>query len=173
MEVAKRLAPFQKDLDRLDSIPGIAARTAEQILSEIGTDIAARFPSAAHLCSWVGLVPGHNESAGKRKTSKTRKGNKYLRSALIEASHSIRGSDKYLGAQYRRIAARKGRQRATVAVAHSIMTIAYHLLTWQEDYKDLGSDYFEKRHQDTIVKQTVRKLEILGFTVTLATSEAS
>ncbi|PYY27527.1 IS110 family transposase [Paenibacillus illinoisensis] len=173
MEVAKRLAPFQKDLDRLDSIPGIAARTAEQILAEIGTDIAARFPSAAHLCSWVGLVPGHNESAGKRKTSKTRKGNKYLRSALIEASHSIRGSDNYLGAQYRRIAARKGRQRAAVAVAHSIMTIAYHLLTRQEDYKDLGSDYFEKRHQDAIVKQTVRKLENLGFTVTLATSEAS
>ncbi|MBT2289275.1 IS110 family transposase [Paenibacillus albidus] len=173
MEVAKRLAPFQKDLDRLDSIPGIAARTAEQILAEIGTDIASRFPSAAHLCSWVGLVPGHNESAGKRKSSKTRKGNKYLRSALIEASHSIRGSDNYLGAQYRRIAARKGRHRAAVAVAHSIMTIAYHLITRQEDYKDLGSDYFEKRHQDAIVKQTVRKLENLGFTVTLATSEAS
>ena len=173
MEVAKRLAPFQKDLDRLDSIPGIAARTTEQILAEIGTDIASRFPSSAHLCSWVGLVPGHNESAGKRKSSKTRKGNKYLRSALIEASHSIRGSDNYLGAQYRRIAARKGRHRAAVAVAHSIMTIAYHLLTRQEDYKDLGSDYFEKRHQDAIVKQTVRKLENLGFTVTLATSEVS
>lgn len=120
MEVAKRLAPFKKDLDRLDSIPGIAARTAEQILAEIGTDIASRFPSAAHLCSWVGLVPGHNESAGKRKSSKTRKGNKYL---LIEASHSIRGSDHYLGAQYRRIAARKGRHRAAVAVAHFIMTV--------------------------------------------------
>jgi transposase len=92
---------------------------------------------------------------------------------IIEASHSIRGSDHYLGAQYRRIAARKGRPRAAVAVAHSIMTIAYHLLTRQEDYKDLGSDYFEKRHRDAIVKQTVRKLENLGFTVTLATSEVS
>jgi len=146
MEVAKRLAPFQQDLDRLDSIPGIARRTAEQILAEVGTDIASRFPSAAHLCSWVGLVPGHNESAGKRKSSKTRKGNKYLRSALTEAAQSIRGSDNYLGAQYRRIAARKGKHRAAVAVAHSIMTIAYYLLTRQEDYKDLGSDYFEKRH---------------------------
>lgn len=152
---------------------GIARRTAEQILAEIGTDIGLRFPSAAHLCSWVGLVPGHNESAGKRKSSKTRKGNKYLRSALIEASHSTRGSDNYLGAQYRRIAARKGKYRATVAVAHSIMTITYHLITRGEDYKDLGAHYFEKRQQDAIVRQSVRKLENLGFTVTLAAPEAS
>ncbi|MFE5321735.1 transposase [Paenibacillus sp. NPDC056579] len=95
MEVANRLPPFQADLDRLASIPGIARRTAEQILAEIGTDIRSRFPSSAHLCSWVGLVPGHNQSAGKRKPSKTRKGNKYLRLALTEASHSIRGSDNY------------------------------------------------------------------------------
>ncbi|TNJ60811.1 IS110 family transposase, partial [Paenibacillus hemerocallicola] len=155
-EVAKRLAPFQQDLDRLDSIPGVARRTAEQILAEVGTDLASRFPSAAHLCSWVGLVPGQNESAGKRKSSKTRKGNKYLRSALTEAAQSIRGSDHYLGAQYRRIAARKGKRRAAVAVAHSIMTITYYLLTRQEEYRDLGSDYFEKRHQDAIVRQTVR-----------------
>jgi transposase len=173
MEVAKRLDPFQQDLDRLDTIPGVARRTAEQILAEIGTDIASRFPSAPHLCSWIGLVPGHNESAGKRKLSKTRKGNKYLRSALIEASHSIRGSNNYLGAQYRRIAARKGGHRAAVAVAHSIMTIAYHLITRQEEYKDLGSDYFEKRKQDAIVRQTVRKLENLGYSVTLATTEVS
>ncbi|AFC28183.1 transposase IS116/IS110/IS902 family protein [Paenibacillus mucilaginosus 3016] len=173
MEVAKRLDPFQQDLDRLDTIPGVARRTAEQILAEIGTDIASRFPSAPHLCSWIGLVPGHNESAGKRKPSKTRKGNKYLRSALIEASHSIRGSNNYLGAQYRRIAARKGGHRAAVAVAHSIMTIAYHLITRQEDYTDLGSDYFEKRKQDAIVRQTVRKLENLGYSVTLATTEVS
>ncbi|MET3941972.1 hypothetical protein ABIC22_004784 [Paenibacillus sp. PvP094] len=97
----------------------------------------------------------------------------HLKERRLKPSVPIRGSDNYLGAQYRRIAARKGRQRAAVAVAHSIMTIAYHLLTRQEDYKDLGSDYFEKRHHDAIVKQTVRKLENLGFTVTLATSEAS
>jgi transposase len=173
MEVAKRLAPFKEDLERLDTIPGIALRTAEQILAEIGTDIASRFPSAPHLCSWVGLVPGHNESAGKRKPSKTRKGNKYLRSALIEASHSLKGSDNYLGAQYRRIAARKGKHRAAVAVAHSIMTIAYHLLTRKEDYKDLGAQYFEKRQQEAIVKQSVRRLESLGFSVTLGTLNAS
>jgi len=89
IEVAKRLDPFQQDIERLDTIPGIARRTAEQILAEVGTDVGSRFPSAAHLSSWVGLVPGQNESAGKQKSSKTRKGNKYLRSALIEVAHSV------------------------------------------------------------------------------------
>jgi transposase len=173
LEIAKRLGPYKEDLERLDTIPGIALRTAEQILAEIGTDISSRFPSAAHLCSWVGLVPGHNESAGKRKSSKTRKGNKYLRSALIEAAHSLKGFDNYLGAQYRRIAARKGKHRAAVAVAHSIMTIVYHLLTRKEEYRDLGAQYFEKRQQEAIVKQSVRKLESLGFSVTLTTPHAS
>ncbi|WP_240418386.1 IS110 family transposase [Paenibacillus periandrae] len=172
-EVAKRLDPFQEQLDRLDTIPGIARRTAEQILAEIGTDVGARFPSAAYLCSWIGLVPGHNESAGKRKPSKTRKGNKYLRAALTEAAQSIRGSDNYLGAQYRRIAARKGRQRAAIAVAHSMMTIAYYLLTRGENYRDLGSNYFETRQQEMIVKQSVRRLENLGFTVTISNPAAS
>ncbi|WP_127528351.1 IS110 family transposase [Paenibacillus alginolyticus] len=172
-EVAKRLDPFQEDIDRLDTIPGIARRTAEQILAEIGTNVGSRFPSAAHLCSWIGLVPGHNESAGKRKPSKTRKGNKYLRSALLEASQSVCRSDNYLGALYRRIAARKGGRKAAVAVAHAIMKIAYHLLTRNEDYRDLGADYFEKRQQDFIVKQSVRRLENLGFTVTIAAPNAS
>ncbi len=166
-EVAQRLAPFQDDLERIDSIPGIAQRTAEQIMAEIGTDIAARFPTAPHLCSWVGLVPGHNESAGKRKSSRTRKGNKYLRSALVEAAHSVKGSKNFLGAQYRRIAARKGKQRAAVAVAHSIMTIVFHLMTKKETYKELGADYFDKRREEVIVKQSVRRLESLGFTVSL------
>ncbi|XOK64853.1 transposase [Paenibacillus elgii] len=139
----------------------------------MGTDVGARFPSAAHLCSWIGLVPGHNESAGKRKPSKTRKGNKYLRAALTEAAQSIRGSDNYLGAQYRRIAARKGGQRAAIAVAHSMMTIAYYLLTRGENYRDLGANYFETRQQEMIVKQSVRRLENLGFTVTISNPAAS
>ncbi|TCM84862.1 transposase, partial [Paenibacillus sp. BK033] len=164
-EVAKRLDPFQQDIERLDTIPGIGRRTAEQILAEVGTDVGSRFPSAAHLCSWAGLVPGQNESAGKRKSSKTRKGNKYLRAALIEVAHSVCRSDNYLGAQYRRIAARKGRHRAAVAVAHSIMAIVYYLLTRNEDYRDLGSHYFEQRQQEAIMKQAVRRLESLGFQV--------
>ncbi|SDP24707.1 Transposase, partial [Paenibacillus sp. yr247] len=172
-EVAGRLDPFQEDIERLDTIPGIARRTAEQILAEIGTNVGSRFPSAAHLCSWIGLVPGLNESAGKRKPSRTRKGNKYLRSALLEASQSVCRSDNYLGALYRRIAARRGGRKAAVAVAHAIMKIAYHLLTRNEDYRDLGADYFEKRQQDVIVKQSVRRLESLGFTVTISAPNAS
>ncbi len=111
-EVAKRVSSYQENIDRLDSIPGIATRMAEQILYEVGTDVKKQFPSAAHMCSWAGLVPGQNESAGKRKSSKTKKGNKYLRSALTEATHSVRGSKNYLGALYRRTASRKGRKRA-------------------------------------------------------------
>jgi len=172
-EVAERLAPFKEDLERLDTIPGIAMRTAEQIMAEVGKQIDTRFPSAAHLSSWAGLVPGHNESAGKRKSSRTRKGNKYLRSALVECAHSLARSDNYLSAQYRRIAARKGKGRAAVAVAHSIMTIVYYLLTRKEVYQDLGVDYFEVRQQERIVKQSISRLENLGFTVTIAPSQAS
>ncbi|MBG9476487.1 transposase [Lysinibacillus sphaericus] len=126
-EVACRLSTHQEDIERLDSIPGIATRMAEQILAEIGTDVKQQFPSAAHLCSWAGLVPGHNESAGKRKSSTMKKGNKYLKSALIEAAHSVRGSKTYLGALYRRTATRKGKKRAGISVAHAILRIAYFL----------------------------------------------
>ncbi|MFC3345320.1 hypothetical protein [Paenibacillus abyssi] len=104
---------------------------------------------------------------------KTRKGNKYLRAALIEVAHSVCRSDNYLGAQYRRIAARKGRHRAAVAVAHSIMGIVYYLLTRKEDYKDLGSHYFEQRQQEAIVRQALRKLENLSFQAALSASQAS
>lgn len=170
-EVSQRVISFQKDVERLDSIPGIATRMAEQILSEIGTDIEKQFPSAAHLCSWAGLVPGHNESAGKRKSSKTKKGNKYLKSALTEAAHSIRGSKNYLGALYRRTAARKGKKRAAISVAHAMLRISYYLLTRKEMYVDLGEDYFEKQKQQFLVRHSVRRLEKLGYTVTI--TEAS
>ncbi|CAI8874855.1 transposase [Brevibacillus sp. IT-7CA2] len=170
-EVSQRVISFQEDVERLDSIPGIATRMAEQILSEIGTDIEKQFPSAAHLCSWAGLVPGHNESAGKRKSSKTKKGNKYLKSALTEAAHSVRGSKNYLGALYRRTAARKGKKRAAISVAHAMLRISYYLLTRKEMYVDLGEDYFEKQKQQFIVRHSVQKLEKLGYTVTI--TEAS
>jgi len=172
-EVAQRLDPFQEDLERIDTIPGVARRTAEQIMAEIGTDVKSRFPSAPHLCSWVGLVPGHNESAGKRKKSRARKGNKYLRAALVEAAHSVKASNNFLGAQYRRIASRKGKQRAAIAVAHSIMTIVYHLLTKQEEYKELGANFFDRRREEQIKKQSVRRLEALGFAVTLSTEQGA
>jgi transposase len=172
-EVAERVSTHQDNIDRLDSIPGIATRMAEQILSEIGTDVKKQFPSAAHMCSWAGLVPGHNESAGKRKSAKTKKGNKYLRSALTEAAHSVRGSKNYLGALYRRTAARKGKKRAGIVVAHAMLRIAYYLLTRKEMYVDLGEDYFDKKRQQSIVRHSLRRLESLGYTVTIQEPEAS
>jgi transposase len=153
--------------ERLDSIPGIATRMAEQILAEIGTNIKKQFPSSSHLCSWAALVPGHNESAGKRKSSKTKKGNKYLKSALTEGAHSVGASKNYLGELYRRTAARKGRKRAGIVVAHAMLRIAYYLLTRKEMYVDLGEDYFDKQKESSIVRHSVRRLENLGYTVTI------
>jgi transposase len=172
-EVAQRVSTYQEDIERLDSIPGISTRMAEQILAEIGTDIKKQFPSAAHMCSWGGLVPEHNESAGKRKASKTKKGNKYLRSALTEAAHSVRGSKNYLGALYRRTASRKGKKRAGIVVAHAMLRISYYLLTRKEMYVDLGEDYFDKQRQQSIVRHSLRRLESLGYTVSIKEPEAS
>ncbi|MEH7356423.1 transposase, partial [Neobacillus drentensis] len=170
---AKRLSSHQEYLEILDSIPGIAKRMAEQILTEIGTDVKAQFPSSGHMCSWAGLVPGQNESAGKRKSAKTKKGNKYLRSALTEAAHSVRGSKNYLGALYRRTASRKGKKRAGIVVAHAMLRISYYLLTRKEMYVDLGEDYFDKQRQQSIVKHSLRRLESLGYTVTLEEPKVS
>ncbi|MBK5446939.1 MULTISPECIES: IS110 family transposase [unclassified Peribacillus] len=170
-EVAQRVSVYQENIERLDSIPGIATRMAEQILAEIGTDVEKQFESAARLCSWAALVPGHNESAGKRKSTRGKKGNKYLKSALTEAAHSVGASKNYLGALYRRTAARKGRKRAGIVVAHAMLRISYYLLTRKEMYVDLGEDYFDKQKQASIVRNSVRRLENLGYTVNI--SEAS
>lgn len=141
---------------------------AQQILAEIGTDVGNQFQSAARLCSWAALVPGHNESAGKRKSSKGKKGNKYLKSALTEAAHSVGASNNYLGAMYRRTAARKGRKRAGIVVAHAMLRIAYYLLTRKEMYVDLGEDYFDKQKETSIVRNSVRRLESLGYNVSIS-----
>jgi transposase len=167
-EVAERVVSDQEDIERLDSIPGIATRMAQQILAEIGTDVEKQFQSAARLCSWAALVPGHNESAGKRKSSKGKKGNKYLKSALTEAAHSVGASKNYLGAMYRRTAARKGKKRAGIVVAHAMLRIAYYLLTRKEMYVDLGEDYFDKQKQASIVRNSVRSLENLGYNVSIS-----
>ncbi|GEN36858.1 IS110 family transposase [Aneurinibacillus danicus] len=166
-EVKARMLPFEEDLERLDTIPGVGRRTAEQILAEVGHTMDP-FPSAAHLCSWAGLAPGNNESAGKRKSGRTRKGNQKLRSALVEAARAAaRTKNTYLSSQYHRIAARRGANRAAVAVAHSILTIVFHILKRKQPYIELGPTYYEERKRDAVIKQSVKKLESLGYKVTV------
>ena len=128
-EIAERVRPDEDAIARLDTIPGVGRSVAEALLAEIGTDLA-RFPSAKHLASWAGLCPGNHESAGKRHSGKTRKGSPWLRACLVQAAHAAaRTKGTYLAAQYRRLAARRGRAKAAVAVAHSILIIVYHVLT--------------------------------------------
>lgn len=166
-EVAERMRPFADALERLDTIPGIGQRMAEILVAEIGTDMR-RFPSAAHLASWAGMCPGNQESAGKRKTGRTRKGNVWLRAALIESAHSLgRGRGTYLAAQYRRLTARRGKKKAAVALGHSILVIVYHLLSRSEVYHDLGVQYFDEGRRERLEHGLVQRLKDLGYKVTL------
>jgi transposase len=166
-EVAARVRPFAAAIACLDGIPGIARRTAEVLVAEVGTDLR-RFPSAAHLASWAGLCPGNHESAGKRSHGTTRKGNAAVRAHLVEAAQAAsRTKHTYLGAQYHRLAARRGKKKAAVAVAHSILVIAYHLLRDGTPYRDLGVRHFDERDRAAVQRRLVGRLEALGHKVTL------
>lgn len=163
------LRPFltAEQIQRLDLIPGVNRRTIENVVAEMGADMT-RFPDEQHLSAWAGMSPGNEESAGKRIRSRTTKGDSWLRCALIEAawaaSHT-KGS--YLGAQYRRLAARRGKKRALVAVGHTLLVIFYHLLKVEIAYKDLGPDYFDKLKPEQYRRYLVKRLESLGFDVEL------
>jgi transposase len=171
-EIGERLRPFAAAIVRLDSIPGVGLRTAESLIAEVGVDLS-RFPTAAHLASWAGMCPGSDESAGKRRSGRTRKGNPWLRTALIEAAQAAaRTRGTYLAAQYHRLGARRGKKKAVVALGHTILTIAYHVLTEQTDYQDLGPTYFDQRDQQRVTRRLVGRLEALGYTVQLAGSAA-
>ena len=166
-EIAERVQPFEEAIDQVDTVTGIGRRTAEVLVAEVGTDLA-RFRTAGHLASWAGLCPGNNESAGKHHGGKTRKGSPWLRAALVEAAKAAGRSKKtYLGAQYRRIAARRGAKRAAVAVAHSILVIVYHILTKHEPYHDLGVTYFDERDRQAVERRLVKRLQALGYDVSL------
>jgi len=166
-EIKTYCRPFEEAIARLDTIPGVARETAEVIISEIGVDMS-RFPSAAHLASWAGVAPGNHESAGKRLSGRTTKGNQALVNALTQAAWAASHSkNTYLSAQYRRLASRRGRKKALIAVAHSILVIIYHLLKKQETYRELGGDYFDQRNPKATEKRLVRRLEQLGYKVSL------
>jgi transposase len=162
--------PFAQQITLLQTIPGIGERTAQVIISEIGVDMS-RFPTAAHLASWAGLCPGNNESAGKHKSGRTRKGNGEIRDILVEAAWSAGRTSTYVGARFRRLHRRfgnKGGGKAAVAIAHTLIVIIWHVLADMTEYRDLGADYFT-RHDTTEARKRrlIRELETLGCQVTI------
>jgi transposase len=168
-EIEERIRPFEREVGLLCTIPGVAQRTAEVILAEFGPDMS-RFPSHRHAASWAAICPGNDESAGKRRTGKTRKGDGWLRTALVEAANSAAGRTRgtYLNAQYTRIKRRRGHKKAIVAVAHSILVSAFYILRDGQPYEDLGGDYFLNRERpERLTRHLVRQLERLGQRVTL------
>jgi transposase len=166
-EIAERLRPYEHQIQRLSTIPGIKRRLAEVILAEIGPDMS-RFPDARHLASWAGMCPGNNESGGKRLSGKTRKGSPWLRSALVEAAHAaIHCKDSYLSAQYQRLVVRRGGKKATIAVGHTLLVVIYHILSEDEDYEELGGNYFDEWDRQAVQKRLVHRLEKLGYQVKL------
>ncbi len=174
--IAERLRPFEEELRRLDTIPGVDRRTAEVLLAEIGTDMG-QFPSAGHLASWAGMCPGNHQSGGKRKGGKTRKGSKWLRRALTEAAHGAARTKQAgrtaLAEQYRRLLVRRGKQKAAIAVGHRILTLAYHLLRRREDYRELAPADLNERRRAQARLRAVNQLRQLGFEVTLTAKEAA
>jgi transposase len=167
-EIGRRLDPFEETLALLDTIPGVGERAAQVILAEMGIHVADHVPDERHAASWSGLAPGNNQSAGKQRSTRTRKGNPALKQALIESAQAVAHTkDNYLSAQYHRIAARRGHKRAIVAVAHSILVIAYHIIKDQVPYKDLGAQYYDERNREAIERRLVTRLQALGNIVTI------
>jgi transposase len=171
--IEQQIAPFGPAVELLCTIPGIQRRTAEVIIAETGGDMSA-FPTAKHLASWAGVCPGNDESAGKRRSGRTTKGSKWLRAALIEAAKAAsRTRDTYLAAQYQRLRVRRGHNKATTAIAHSMLTAAWHMLCTGETYNDPGGDYFTRRDPERQTRRLIAQLERLGHTVTLQEGAAA
>lgn len=169
----RRESQSEAAIARLKTIPGVGQRTAETIVSEIGTDMS-RFATARHVAAWAGMAPGNNESGGKRKSGKTRKGSPWLRATLVEAGKAAgRTQGTYLWAQYERLKARRGAKKAAMAVGHTILVIAYHLLKKGTTYEELGANYFDERDHDRLKRRAMQRLEKLGYDVTLQAKAAA
>jgi transposase len=165
--IGEQIAPFEKAVELLRTIPGVQRRTAEVIIAEIGVDMSV-FPTDKQLASWAGMCPGNDQSAGKRRSGKTRKGSKWLDWTLEEAAMAaIRTKDVYLAAQYARLRPRRGHKKALGAVKHSILIACWHMLSTGELYNDLGGDYYRKRDPERITKRLIAQLEALGHQVQL------
>ena len=160
-EVARRVSPFEATVATVDTIPGVGRRTAEVVVAEMGTDME-RFPTPGHLASWAGVCPGNRQSGEKRQRSPVRKGNNWLKPALVEAARAAGRTKTYLGAQYRRLARRIGAKRAAMAVAHSIAVILHHVIKTGRPFVDLGHQYFEKRDEAAITRPGGGPVRTLG-----------
>ena len=170
-EVQARTRPFVEVIQRLDSIPGIDRRAAEIIVAEIGTDMS-HFPTYRHLAKWAGLCPGNHESAGKRLSGRTTHGNPWLRTALVQAAQAAGHTTTYLAAQLHRLKSRRGPKKAVIAVAHTLLVIAYHVIKNPVMYAELGHHYFDERDRDAVRKRLITRLEGLGYAVSLVPKAA-
>ena len=165
--VEEVLAPQAGTVDRLKTIPGVSDRLAEVLVAELGTDMSP-FPSADHLASWAGMCPGLDQSAGKRRSGRVPMGNRWLKQALVQAGWAASHTKgTYLSAQYHRLAQRRGRKRAVVALGHTLLVIVYHVLRRGGEYQELGAGYLDALASDRLTRQLVRRLEKLGHKVTL------
>ena len=166
-KIEELMRPFAEQIERLKEVPGIDRTTAENIVAEVGVDMS-QFPSAAHLASWAGVCPGNNVSAGKRKSGRTTKGNRWLRRALTQAAWAAsRTKGTYLSAQYHRLSPRRGKKRAIVAMAHTILQSTFHLLKSSVHYQELGADYFDRLDPEATTRYLVKRLQRLGYVVEL------
>jgi len=169
--IEEKMRPFEAEIKRLDEIPGVNGVVAQAMIAEIGTDMS-RFATADHLASWAGLCPGNNESAGKRKSGRTLKANPWLnwlkRSLSQAAWAAARTKNTYLSSPFKLIAKRRGKKRAMISGAHTILTTAYYILSRSTRYVDLGGDYFDRLRPERTHKYHVRRLESMGFQVNLS-----
>ena len=163
-EIERHLQPFEEEIERCEQINGVSRHVLHVLMAEVGTDMQ-RFPDAEHLSSWAGVCPGQKESAGKRLSGRARKGNRYVRSALVQAAHGVRRSRTYLGERYRRLKKRRGSKRAALAVGHSILVIYYQMLKTGEEDQEKGEAFFARKDHGKMEQQLVRHLERLGYQV--------
>lgn len=164
---------YEKNKKKLEKMPGIGKRTSEIILAEIGQDMS-RFPTAGHISSWSGVCPGNNESAGKRRSGKSRKGNKILKSTLVEcAQAAVKHKNSFFYAQYQRISMRRGKKRALLAVAHTILIAIYYMIKENKEFVDLGSDFYNKFNKEKKANAYIKKLKELGYNVQLDIAQVS
>lgn len=165
IEIDQRMEPHREISERLETIPGVKKKTIESLIAEIGTDMT-RFPSHAHLASWAGVSPGNHESAGKRKSGRTTHGNKWLKATLVEAAWAASKTKKsYLKSRYQRLVSRRGKKRAALAVGHTILIIAYHIIKEQCVHLELGAEFFDRLNEQHLINRLTKRINALGYKV--------